>query len=785
MKLTGKRTLSWLLALAMLVTLLPAVVLTSSAADPVARVGSTEYSTLDEAISNWTSGTLTLLADALNVADYKFTAQSGQSLTLDLNGHRVTGGAPVLLYGGNLTVKDSSNPQAGSIVGSSVSVYCFAGSFTLEGGTVGSDTSAMSIYAQTDYPMSIALNGGTVLCGSTLTTSQALGSCAVYCNGAAVDLTVNGASVGSETAGQAIHIINANTVSIEGGTVKSVGTTLLANGGDVSISGGRVEHVAADAKFALQVSGSAHCTVSSGEIVSAGNGVYVGDFANPPQGDKQLIMTGGSIDADGIGIMSNGNTPENITIDLSGGSIHGDGAALYSPNPNETVYISGTAALSGNTGVAVKGGTVVISGGTITATGPKTDAAANLSGFTNTGDAIYVEDNYPDHNPTVIISDGTIESGNGYALQYYTDETDATVATGYIEASGGTFSSKQATSELNSSGLDDKIILSGGTYDKEPDPANIEPGSVAIQNDQGKWVIGESFFKGYSLSLKGDVAVNFYVDLGTLDPADVTVEYTTTNVNGSTLAATAFSALSTDAATGWYKFSVPFAAKEMTDTVTVTLKKNGTQLEQKIYSVAKYASRVSLNEGGEFDSLAHITELRELCRTMLIYGAKAQAQFAYKTTELADAALSAADKTLVPVDVDSLPDYPTGVDLSAFGVTFADSSLLLETKTTHRLYFTVQDVGLLNAATVTCGSKTLTAVVSGNTAYVDIPEIAARNVLKNYTVTFTNGTDTAKLRVNAGSYIKNALAGSDETLKDTVTALYWYSTAAEAYFTAS
>ena len=97
-----------------------------------------------------------------------------------------------------------------------------------------------------------------------------------------------------------------------------------------------------------------------------------------------------------------------------------------------------------------------------------------------------------------------------------------------------------------------------------------------------------------------------------------------------------------------------------------------------------------------------------------------------------------------------------------------------------------------------CGNQNL-SFTEGTAKYpvcVVIPGMAARNVLKNYTVTFESadkGT-TVKLKVNAGAYIKlvlddtytnaqlNLTEDQRNTLKNTVTALYWYSTAAEAYF---
>ena len=98
---TLKRFGSFVLALMMVVSLLPMNVFASEvetvaeSGTPVAKVGNTEYTTIDEAIANWTNNTtLTLLADVtlsdviqlkstehhiLNLGKYTLTAASGKN----------------------------------------------------------------------------------------------------------------------------------------------------------------------------------------------------------------------------------------------------------------------------------------------------------------------------------------------------------------------------------------------------------------------------------------------------------------------------------------------------------------------------------------------------------------------------------------------------------------------------------------------------------------------------------------------------------------------------------
>ena len=160
---------------------------------------------------------------------------------------------------------------------------------------------------------------------------------------------------------------------------------------------------------------------------------------------------------------------------------------------------------------------------------------------------------------------------------------------------------------------------------------------------------------------------------------------------------------------------------------------------------------------------------------MLIYGAKAQAQFGYRTDDPADAGL---DYTLAePTGLGSTV-FPEGFE-DAAGLRYYGSSLLLESETAYRLYFTVTDADKASALAVKLGNRTLTRGTRGDYVYYEISDIPAAQVLDDFTLSFGEQEVTA----NAGEYIAKALASENDTLTDAVKALYAYSTAAKAYFT--
>lgn len=96
------------------------------------------------------------------------------------------------------------------------------------------------------------------------------------------------------------------------------------------------------------------------------------------------------------------------------------GAGIYHPQKNSTLTVYNST-VSGYSGVVIKGGTVTISGEKTLITGKGAERAPGFenSGFTDTGDGVYIETNY-DHEILLEISGGSkITSHHGVSLQVY------------------------------------------------------------------------------------------------------------------------------------------------------------------------------------------------------------------------------------------------------------------------------------------------------------------------------------------------------------------------------
>ena len=216
---------------------------------------------------------------------------------------------------------------------------------------------------------------------------------------------------------------------------------------------------------------------ANGEMIVNGGVVHGDSYGiNINKSNGHVTINGGSVTASGEATLcTNGNEGiANLGVyDINGGTIEntGAGAAIYNPNRGTTINIHAPAVITGGTGIVMKGGTLNVDGGTISGTGAFAAPSAVNSGFTTTGDALYVEDTYStggiNFKPTVNITGGTFNSANGYAAQYYTQATAVTEsqANGSINISGNpTLTSAKQTDTAASTEIPDKINIAGGSF---------------------------------------------------------------------------------------------------------------------------------------------------------------------------------------------------------------------------------------------------------------------------------------------------------------------------------
>ena len=288
--------------------------------------------------------------------------------------------------------------------------------------------------------------------------------------------------------------------------------------------------------------------------------------------------------------------------------------------------------------------------------------------------------------------------------------------------------------------------------------------------------LGEHLY-GYSISLEGDIGVNFFVELtGELLESN-TAEMVFTVPNGSKtetqtlLVKDVIKDESNKVVIGsktYYKFKCSVSAKDMASEITAQLvdgDKAGTEYK---YSVKDYADYLLSHTQGN----AEYAKAEPLVRAMLNYGAYAQEYFGIEGTA-ANAGLDEADKELGDVNV--VHSEPAVIDLPE-GVTFEGANLSLESETRLSMYFRNTSE---NDVTFKLGDDTVEPVDNNGYLQINITGIKADLLSQDFKITVG---DSGSVTYSPLNYCKIVLDGNySDSLKNVVKALYRYSEAADNY----
>ncbi len=284
----------------------------------------------------------------------------------------------------------------------------------------------------------------------------------------------------------------------------------------------------------------------------------------------------------------------------------------------------------------------------------------------------------------------------------------------------------------------------------------------------------KAVIKEVSATLDGDIGMNYYLTL----PQNILSEsgvYVKLAVNGR------FTEMNLEDMTpeddGSYKFTCWLNAKEMHDNVTFSLHdKNdslisfytngGKEINSFDYSLASYFNKLSTISSAN-QNLVH------LAKETLAYGSYAQKAFGYNvdtassTSDLSDIAA----ETLINHKMRKEGDMPEGLTLS-------EMTLILETKTTLRLYFKADDISKYRF-TFDSAEVEPTGIPDEGLYYIEVPDISAKDLDTIHTLKI----DDCTLTFNALSYAYSILKeNKNADLCDAVKALYKYNAAANAYF---
>ena len=290
--------------------------------------------------------------------------------------------------------------------------------------------------------------------------------------------------------------------------------------------------------------------------------------------------------------------------------------------------------------------------------------------------------------------------------------------------------------------------------------------------DACKCLMAPAALMYHSLSLKGNIGINYYMLLSDEVLADSTAYMQFTLADGEVRKVLVGEGVPVvRGEETYYVFSCAVDAKEMTDDVVARFFYQGGSTAKDVYNVKAYADYIL--------SVSTKDSLKNLVAAMLNYGAASQNHFVYRTDDLANVGLEA-------------PDY-SGVAITGFTATAGQgtelaklysASLILKSETTLRFFFKL-DADVENF-TATYHGQALEVKQRSGLYYVDVVGISAKDLDANVTITIHDGTGTADVSFNPMAYcqgVQNDNTGTfGQDMKDVVAALYLYNQAANTYF---
>ena len=318
---------------------------------------------------------------------------------------------------------------------------------------------------------------------------------------------------------------------------------------------------------------------------------------------------------------------------------------------------------------------------------------------------------------------------------------------------------------------------------------------------------------GYSLSLTGNIGVNFYMELSNDIVNDESAYMNFTLPNGTTSKVYVSgthedgSTATTDDTTvkngvTYYVFTCEVAAKEMTSDIKAQMIGNNGEKTGKVYTytVKEYADYILSHTSAEGSNYGSATV--QLVKGMLNYGGAAQKYFGYKTDQLASDGLALTEPVF---DDTSIINFIKNEANKAVITNHSDpdkvtfKSAYLSLNSTTDLCVSVQfaeDVTVqedmfaiwLGSTEISKDQYEITKVNEGNCYKITLHGIKASQLQKQYEFeVHLSDAESAVLTYGATSYAYTVMSSACdninniESLREVVKALYAYGSCAQGY----
>ncbi len=336
--------------------------------------------------------------------------------------------------------------------------------------------------------------------------------------------------------------------------------------------------------------------------------------------------------------------------------------------------------------------------------------------------------------------------------------------------------------------------VSDGTHNLLPDDYGVY--TIVVKNDvsiSADFAFADGIgatLVGHSISLTGNIGVNFYMELNEDVISDTNAYMHFTLPNGKTKNVTIAQAIQKElSGTTYYIFQCEVAAKEMTANITAQMfseNKEGTVYEYTVKQYCDYVFENAYEADGTTVKNQYYADAAPLIEAMLNYGAYSQTYFNYNTEHLANEGKTNTDVSSVTSETVNKPYDVRNINLPE-GITLESANLILESETVMNLYFSNTTGKTLTFTTN--GNVTLEQEKDGSYTKAVITDISAQNLDNDITVNIAVEGDNASYSVvySPMNYCYNVLVRElsptrTEALKNVMRAFYLYNTNAKAYF---
>ena len=709
-----------------------------------------------------------------------------------------TGCGTINIYGGNVVAE--ADHQAAGIGGGN---EADGGNINIYGGTVNATGATLGAGIGGGDEGS---GGNVSIYGGTVTAKGGENAAGIgggeYASGG--NITIYGGDVNA-TGGEA-------AAGIGGGEHEKSGTIVI-NGGKVTAKGGARGGAGIGTGYNCSYDDetTVDVTINGGEVNAEGSTKASGQFG--------YYHPGAGIGSGGENTMTAKNCYFVGTINLNGGTVKAKGNNGVSSNVLETDSYG-----VGIGGERPKNGNIYIRGGNITAQGNKCLNASNYYFEDSEECCLRVRDFNKTYNKNERISliNGPFDS---IWDAHYKTETNLEItyrlSIVYIESCDHTYAYQSKDDYFHTQ----TCTYCGYSSDEEPHEITVgwdwsedyysatanftchcqysasENATVSTNKENGELFFtatavhkGITYtdtksravdcFVGHSLTLDGDIGINYYVSIADEDLDEgVTVDFSWM-VEGTEKKHSVTLTADDKGYKGYYKATCPVAVAEMTYDVDAVLKLAGEQVDTDTYSVRQYAD-VILSE--DYSSSYTGTgaksyeNLERLVKTMLDYGAKAQKQFKRNTGNSANKGI---EYSMADVDSEMITTVPDDMEsgLSTYGLEYSGTTIVYLSKTSLRHYYTITDQDKFDTVknSITFDGEKVGYTEKDGMIYFEKTNIAAPDLDTLYTLNIGESSyDYSVL-----DYVRECL-DSDDVPHNTfllVSATYWYSQAANAYF---